>query len=43
MSFTRFHDDPQRIKKYLQELDKIPDEERIDQRIENFNKMGVWK
>ena len=31
------------IKKYLQELDKIPAEERIEQRIEKFNKMGVWK
>ena len=31
------------IKKYLQELDKIPTEERIEQRIEKFNKMGVWK
>jgi acetyl-CoA carboxylase alpha subunit len=31
------------IKKYLKELDGISPEDRIHQRIEKFNSMGVWK
>jgi len=31
------------IKKYIQELEEIPAEKRIEQRIEKFDKMGVWK
>ena len=31
------------IKKYLKELDPIEPSERINQRIEKFNSMGVWK
>jgi acetyl-CoA carboxylase alpha subunit len=30
------------IKNYLSELDAIDAGQRIDQRIEKFNKMGVW-
>ena len=31
------------IKKYIKELEEIDPDKRIDQRIEKFNKMGVWK
>ncbi len=31
------------IKKYIKELEKEDPNKRIDQRIEKFNKMGVWK
>ncbi len=31
------------IKKYLKELEAMNAEERIEKRIEKFNKMGVWK
>ena len=31
------------IKKAVQELETIDPEERINQRVEKFNKMGVWK
>ena len=31
------------IKKYISELQSIDPNKRIDQRIEKFNKMGVWK
>jgi len=31
------------IKKYISELKSIDPNKRIDQRIEKFNKMGVWK
>ena len=31
------------IKKAVQELETIDHEERINQRVEKFNKMGVWK
>lgn len=31
------------IKKAVQQLEAISPEERIDQRIDKFNKMGVWK
>jgi acetyl-CoA carboxylase carboxyl transferase subunit alpha len=31
------------IRKYIQELEEIPAEKRIEQRIEKFDKMGVWK
>lgn len=31
------------IKKYISELESIDPNKRIDQRIEKFNKMGVWK
>ena len=31
------------IKKYLKELNAIDPEQRINDRIEKFNQMGVWK
>ena len=31
------------IKKAVQQLETLSPEERIDQRIDKFNKMGVWK
>src|SRR5690606_6170485 len=31
------------IKKYISELQAIDPNKRIDQRIDKFNKMGVWK
>lgn len=31
------------ISKYLKELNKIDPEKRVNNRIEKFSKMGVWK
>jgi len=31
------------IKKYIKELESMEPSERINERIEKFNKMGVWK
>jgi acetyl-CoA carboxylase alpha subunit len=31
------------IKKYLKELDDVSPEQRINDRIEKFCEMGVWK
>jgi acetyl-CoA carboxylase alpha subunit len=31
------------IKKYIKELEVLSPEVRINDRIEKFNKMGVWK
>ena len=30
------------IKKYIEELDGKAEDQRINERIEKFNKMGVW-
>jgi acetyl-CoA carboxylase alpha subunit len=32
-----------KIKSYIKELNEIEPTERVNQRIEKFNKMGVWK
>ena len=33
----------EKVKQYIKELEAIKPDERVEQRIEKFNKMGVWK
>ena len=32
-----------KVKQYIKELEAIKPGDRVEQRIEKFNKMGVWK
>jgi acetyl-CoA carboxylase alpha subunit len=33
----------EKVKEYIKKLEAIKPDERVEQRIEKFNKMGVWK